>query len=62
MAGRECRVVLEDLALEPLQRLARLEPELLGERAAALLVDLKRLGLATGAVEREHQLRSRPLS
>ena len=54
--------MLEDLALEPLQRLARLEPELLGERAAALLVDLKRLGLATRAVEREHELRARPLS
>ena len=50
------------LALEPLQALARLQPELLGERQAALLVDVQRLGLAVRAVEREHELAAQPLA
>jgi len=54
-------VVLEDLTFELLQRLARLEAELLGERATPLLVDLQRLGLPARAVEREHELATEPL-
>ena len=38
-------VVDEDRPLEVLQRLARLEPELHGERVSGALVGLKRLGL-----------------
>ena len=52
--------MLENLPLEPLQALARLEPELLGERKASLLVDLERLGLPVGSVEREHELAPEP--
>ncbi len=37
---RELRVLLQDLALEPLQALARLQPELLGEGQTELLVDV----------------------
>ena len=59
-AGRrravERGVVLEDPALEGLELLAGLEPELLDEAAPRLLERLERVGLAAGAVERQHQL------
>src|SRR5207244_2519456 len=44
-----------------LQRPARLDPQLVDERATRLLVRLERLCLAAGAVEGEHQLSARPL-
>ena len=44
------------------QALARLQAELLGERQASLLVDLERLRLPVRAVEREHELPTKPLS
>ena len=52
----EGRIVRQDRLLERLQALARLEPELLVEQAARLLVRVERLGLATRPVEREHEL------
>jgi hypothetical protein len=55
-------ILLQDAALELLQALARLEPDLLGEREATLLVDMQRLGLAVRAVQREHELAAQPLS
>jgi hypothetical protein len=58
---RERVVVPEDCPLELLQRLARLEAQLGREQAAALAVDVERLGLATGSVEREHELAAEPL-
>ena len=39
----------------------RLDPELLDERPARVLVRLERLGLPSAAVERKHQLSARPL-
>ena len=54
--------MVEDLPLEALEALARLEPELLGEHTAALLVRVQRFGLTAGAVEREHELPARPLA
>src|SRR5204862_4944951 len=38
------------------QGLAGLDPELLGEGAARLVVDIQRLGIAARAIEGEHQL------
>ena len=55
-AGVQARVALEDGALETPQRLAGLEPELAGEHMPALAVDVERLALPRGAVEREHEL------
>jgi len=58
----EIRVVAQDRALEPLQLLARREPELLVEQTAPFAVNLKRLGLPPRAVEREHQLSAESLA
>ena len=58
---RQIRVLPEDRRLELLQRLARLEAQLVGELAPGLAVRLERLGLALAAVEREHQLVPEPL-
>ena len=59
-AGRrravERGVVLEDPALEGLELLAGLEAELLDEAAPRLLERVECLGLATGAIQRQHQL------
>ena len=59
-AGRrravEPGVVLEDPALEGLELLAGLEPELVHEPAPRLLERLERVGLATRAIQRQHQL------
>ena len=54
----ESRVLSEDRLLELLEGRARLDPELVDEQPPGLAVDLERLGLATGAVEREHELRA----
>ena len=55
-------IVIEDLMLESLQSLARLEAELLSERTATLLVGAQRFGLSSRPVEREHELSAQPLS
>ena len=51
----ECRVLSEDRALESLERLAGVEAELVDEGGSRVLVRAERVGLAAGAVEREHQ-------
>ncbi len=57
----EPRVLLENVPLEALERPAGVDPELVDERSTCLLIDLERLRLAPAAVEREHQLRAKPL-
>jgi hypothetical protein len=49
-------VLVQDRPLEPLQRSARLETELLPQQLARLPVSLERLGLSARAVERKHEL------
>ena len=47
--------------LERLQRLARLDSELVDEQAARLSVERERVGLPARTVEGNHQLSPRPL-
>jgi hypothetical protein len=54
--GLELGVLREDRRLQVPQRAARLDPELLDQRAPGVAVDLERLSLATRPVEGEHQL------
>ena len=49
-------ILLQDRPFELAERRPRLDPELGAERDAAVAVDLERLGLAAGPVERRHQL------
>src|SRR5262249_56123177 len=60
--GGARRVLPEDRALELLELGARLDPELVHERFARAPVDVERLRLTAGLVEREHQLAARPLA
>ena len=53
------RILCQDRPLQLAQALTRLDPELLDERPPRLLVGLQGIGLPVGAVQREHQLRSR---
>jgi hypothetical protein len=57
----DLRVVVEDLPLEALQLLARLDPDLV-ERRAQAAVHVERLALPPRAVEREHELRPQALA
>jgi hypothetical protein len=52
----ETRVLGQDRALELFERRTRLDPELIDQHPAGLLIALERVGLATAAVQREHQL------
>jgi len=52
----ECRILAKDLLVKLAERPARLDTELVHEGAARGLVCLERFCLASGAVEREHQL------
>ena len=54
--GVERGVLGEDRGLEALELGAGLQAEFLDERAAGAAVGFERVGLAAGAVEREHQL------
>ena len=54
-------VLRQHRLLQTLQHRARLEPELLGERAARLLVGGKGFGLSARSIEREHQLGAQAL-
>ena len=58
----EGRVLGQDLLLQALQLGARLDPDLLDQRRARLVVGLERLRLAPGAIEGEHALRVQMLS
>ena len=60
--GVERRVLDEDRLLEPLERDAGLEPELLAQVVGRPPVGPQRLALAPDAVEREHQLAPEPLA
>ena len=54
--------MIQDLSLETLECGARIDPELVDEPCAGLLEGLKRVGLPSGAVEREHQLSAHSLA
>ena len=56
------RVLGEYRPLELSETFSRLDPELLHQRPASILVGLQRVRLAIRAVEGEHQLRPKPLS
>ena len=58
----ELGILLQDLRLEPPESLSRLEPELVDEESAAALVRVERVGLASRAVQREHELRAQAFS
>src|SRR5262249_57763871 len=58
----ETRLLAEDGAVEPLQRRARLDAELVDECAPGVEIRLERLGLAARAVERQHQLAAQPFA
>ena len=58
----EGRVLGQDLLLQALELGARLDPDLLDQRRARLVVGLERLRLAPGAIEGEHALRVQRLS
>jgi hypothetical protein len=58
----ERRVLPQNRLLEVAEPAARLEPELLDQQPARVLIGLQGLGLAVAAVEREHQLRAQALS
>jgi hypothetical protein len=55
-------VLLENPPLQVAQVFTRLDPDLLDERLAGGLVRLQRVGLAAGAIKREHQLRPTALA
>ena len=55
-------VLDEDRLLESLQRLARLDPQLVHEHAPCPLVCVQGLRLSAGPVKREHQLSAKPLA
>jgi hypothetical protein len=55
------RILNQDPFLQPLQRWARLDAELLHKQLPCLLVRLERLRLALGPVESEDQLGTQPL-
>ena len=57
-ARPERSVLSQDRLLQRTQLLARLEPELVHQHATRVLVGLERLRLSSGAVERQHQLRT----
>ena len=55
-------VLGEDLALELVQVRAGLEPDLVHQPGTSRAVGLERLGLASVAVQREHELAARTLA
>jgi hypothetical protein len=57
----ERALLAEDRSLQPLQRLARLEPKLVIQQLARLSIDLERVRLPARAVQGEHQLAAQTL-
>ena len=55
-------VLVEDRPLELLKGRARLDAQLVDEQTPRLPIDLERLRLPSGAVERQHELRAKPLA
>ena len=62
IGGCELGVLFQDLLLEPLQRGAGVEPQLVAEHAARVLESLQRVRLPSRAVQREHQLCAQALT
>ena len=58
----ERRILPEDRPLELLKRRARLDPELVDEGTAGVLVSVQGLRLPVGPVQRRHQLAPEPLA
>ena len=58
----ERRILREHGALELLQLTTGLQPELVHQRLPGMAEGVERLGLATGPVEREHELGVQPLA
>ncbi len=58
--GVEPRVLVEELAVEDLEVATGVDPQLVDEQPAGVLVGAQRLGLATAAVERHHELAAEP--
>jgi hypothetical protein len=56
------RVLAQDRVVQAPQLRARLDPDLLHQRAACVHVGLERLGLAPAPIQREHPLRVQPLA
>jgi hypothetical protein len=56
----QLRALLEDRLLELVEGRARLDAQLVPQQTPRLAIDLQPVCLASGAVERQHQLRSRP--
>ena len=54
--AQEPDLLPQDRAVKLLERRTGIDPQFLHERAACVLVDLQRLGLPSGAVEREHEV------
>ena len=58
----ERRVLGEDRGFEPTQLGPGVEPELLAEDVTTFLEDAERVGLPSGAIQRDHQQPTRPLT
>jgi hypothetical protein len=58
----EDRILAKDRLLELVEGRARLDAQLVDEQTARLPIDLERIGLSTGAVERSHERRAEPLA
>ena len=56
------RVLLKDRPLQLLERRARIDPELVDEGLARVLVGVQRLCLPAGPVQRRHQIPPEPLA
>ena len=61
-ARRERRLLAQDRRLQLPQLRRRLDPELAAEQPPGVAVDAEGVGLASGAIQRQHQLRAQPLS
>ena len=55
-------VVLEDRSLQLLERRARIDPQLVAEHPASVLIRAERICLATRAVQRDHELAAESLA
>nr|WP_264159876.1 hypothetical protein [Actinomadura montaniterrae] len=58
----EARVLVQDVAFQPLELGARVQPEAVPQDVAEVLVDRQRLALAAAPVERQHQQAAQPLA
>ena len=58
----ECHLLPQDRAIKLLESRARVDPELICERLAGVVVGLECLGLPPGPIEGQHQLASEPLA